>query len=263
MARWAPALLAASAATLSGAAAAGNAPTLAISTTGDIRGSGDTVVVAVSSPSSRVDIDVPEGFGFPRPPIVGGHAFIQFADGSGEARTEVRPIEGAPAAACVAGSHEQVWAAEFLHARVFVFLTGRRMTICPLPERTTRITVASKFWSTPTAAGDYTWTATTADGATATATVRLPVRLTLTRTKRGAKTHLRAQMTANGAPFRAKAIHLLAGGRLVATRRTRSDGTTTFVIQINRRTIVYAQAAIGEEADEPHSVRSNRLTLTR
>jgi len=237
-------------------------PTLAVSTTGDIRGSGDTVVLAVSSPSSRVDIDVPEGYGFPPPPIVGGHAFIRFADGSGDARAVVRPVEGAPAAACAADPHEQVWAAEF-PTRVFVFLNGRRMTICPLPERTTRITVASKYWSTPTAAGDYTWRATTADGATATATVRLPVQLTLTRTKRGAKTHLRARITANGAPVRAKAIHLLAGGRLVATGRTRSDGTTTFVIRINRRTIVYAQAAIGEEADEPHSVRSNRLTLTR
>ncbi len=90
------------------------------------------------------------------------------------------------------------------------------MTICPLPERTTRIIVVSKYWSTRTAAGNYTWKATTADGATATATIRLPVQLTLTRTKRGAKTHLRARMTANGAPVRAKAIHLLAGGRLVA-----------------------------------------------
>jgi hypothetical protein len=262
MARWAPALLAAFAAVLSGGATAGNAPTLAISTTGDIRGSGDTVVVAVSFPSSRVDIDVPEGYAFPRPSSVGGHAFIQFAEGSGDPRAVVRPVEGTPAAACAVGPHEQVWAAEF-SMRVFVFLTGRRMTICPLPERTTRITLASKYWSTPTAAGDYTWKATTADGATATATVPLPVRLTLTRTKRGAKTHLRARMTANRAPVRAKAIYLLAGGRIIATRRTRSDGTTRFVIRINRRTTVYAQAAIGEEADEPHSVRSNALTLTR
>jgi hypothetical protein len=70
-------------------------------------------------------------------------------------------------------------------------------------------------------------------------------------------------MTENGAPLRAKAVHVLAGGRVAATARTRSDGTAMFVIRISRRTIVYAQAAIGEEADEPHSVRSNRLTLTR
>jgi hypothetical protein len=254
-------LLAAFAAVLSGGAGAANGPTLAVSTTGDIRGSGDTVVVAVSSPSSRVNIDVPEGYAFPRPAPLGGHVFIRFADGSGE-RGVVRPVQGAPSAACAAGPFDQVWDTG-LSRSVFVFLTGRRMTICPLTQGTTRITIASKYWSTPTAAGNYAWRVTTGEGATATATVRLPVRLTLARTKRGAKTHLRARMTENGAPVRAKAVHLVAHGGVAASGRTRSDGTAMFVLRISRRTIVYVQAAIGEDTDEPHMVRSNRLTLTR
>ena len=49
---------------LVGGAAGAAAPTLAISATGYL-GFPDTVVIAVSNPSSRLEIRIPDGYGFP------------------------------------------------------------------------------------------------------------------------------------------------------------------------------------------------------
>jgi hypothetical protein len=245
-----------------GAGAAANVPNLWISTTGEVRGDGDTIVIAVSSPSTRVEVDVPAGYDFPHPApgAETGHAFIQLADASGE-RGMVSALQPQTSHACAPSGHDQVWDAGFTAAHVFVFLTGQKMTVCPLPSQTTAIVIASKYWSTPRAPGAYVWRATTADGTQATATIRLPVRLTLVRTRRGPRTRLTARLTENGAPVAAKVVQLVAAGRSTALARTRTDGSVAFALRIRRRTVVYAVAAIGEQTGEPHSVQSNRLVL--
>jgi hypothetical protein len=242
-------------------AAGATAPTLAISATG-VLGDSDTIVIAVSNPSSRVEIEIPEGYAFPQPGPSAGHAFIRFADGSGGGRGVVSVLRTPPAATCARGTPDQVWDAGFDTTRVFVFLAARVMTICPLPAQTTEIVIASKYWSTPREPGAYEWRATTADGASATATIRLPVRLTLAQTARRPKVRLRARLTENGAPLPGALVQLVGGGgRSLTTARTRADGSAAFTLGIRRKTVVYAVTALGADAGEPHTLQSNRLTV--
>ena len=242
---------------LGGAASGADAPSLAISATG-VLGDDDTIVIAVSNPSTRVAIDVPAGYAFPRVPL-GGHAFIEYADGSGE--RGVVDVHARNAEPCAAGEHEQVWELGFSSAHVFVFLADRRMTICPLPSRTTKIVLASKYWTTPHTRGDYAWRATTSGGADATATIRLPVLLTLAQTKRGHAARIRVRLTENGVPVAAKFIQLVVGHRSVATARTRLDGSALFTLHIRRKIVVHAATSLGEQAGEPHTLQSKPLAV--
>jgi len=259
----AAACLVAFAALLGGGAAGATAPTLAISATG-VLGDDDTIVIAVSNPSTRVDIEAPQRYAFPTPAPQAGHAFLSFADGTGAGRGVVSPLASPPATACAGGgAHDQVWDAGFSSVHVFVFVTGRVMTICPLPAQTTEIVIASKYWSTPRSAGAYIWQATTADGAHATATIRLPVRLTLVQTARGRHARLRARLTANGTPVAGHVVQLIVGLRSVAVARTQADGSAVFTLRVRRKTVVHAVIALGAEAGEPHTLASNRLTVRR
>jgi hypothetical protein len=245
---------------LVGGAAGAAAPTLAISATGYL-GFPDTVVIAVSNPSSRLEIHIPDGYGFPQRDDSGGHAVVRFADGSGE-RGRVSVLATHPPNTCASGEATRVWDMGFTRARVFVFLAPGVMTICPLPSETTHIMLASKYWSTPGTAGAYLWRATTADGARAAATVRLPVVLTLAQIARRPRVRVRARLTEDGAPISGKLVVLSTGSqRLLAQTRTRADGTALFALGIRRKVAALATVMIGEQADEPHSVRSARVTL--
>ena len=245
---------------LGGDAVGATAPTLAVSATG-VLGDSDTIVIAITNPSSRVDVEIPQGYAFPQPTPQGGHAFISFSDGTGGGRAEVRPLTNPPATGCAGGSHDQVWEYRFSSADIFVFLLGRVMTICPLPTKTDAITVASKYWSTPRTAGDYTWRATTADGARATATTRLPVRLTLAQTARRPKVRLRARLTENGLPAAGRGIQLVVNGKWAAEARTKLDGNAAFTLRLTRRATAYATTSLGADAGEPHTLQSKRLIV--
>jgi hypothetical protein len=234
-------------------------PTLAISATG-LLGEDDTIVVAVTNPSNRVDVEIPQGYAFPEPAPQGAHAFISFSDGTGGGRAAVAPATP-PTNDCAGGTHKQVWEARFSSADVFVFLSGQVMTICPLPSNTVSITLASKYWSTPRTAGAYTWRATTADGAQATATIRLPVLLKLTQTGRRPKVRLRARLTENALPAVGQTIQLVVPGRSPVGARTNVDGSATFSLRLKRRTTLYATTALGANAGEPHTLQSNRLNV--
>jgi hypothetical protein len=245
---------------LGGKAVGAAAPTLSISATG-VLGDDDTIVVAVTNPSSRVDIEIPQGYAFPEPAPRAGHAFISFSDGTGGGRAVVAPLISAPASDCAGGTHEQVWEARFNSADVFVFISGRVMTICPLPSNTVSIAVASKYWSTPRTAGNYTWRATTGDGSQATATIRLPVRLTLAQIARRPKIRVRARLTENATPAANRSVQLVMAGRSPIGARTNADGNATFTLRLKRRTSVYATTSLGVDAGEPHTLRSNRFIV--
>lgn len=135
------------------------------------------------------------------------------------------------------------------------------MTICPLPPNTVSITVGSKYWSTPRTAGAYTWRATTADGAQALATIRLPVRLKLVQTARRPKVRIRARLTENALPAVGRSIQLVLPGRSPVGARTTRDGSATLSLRLTRRTTVYATTALGADAGEPHTLQSNRLIV--
>ena len=251
------ACLALLAALLGGAASAADAPTLAISATG-VLGDDDTIVIAVSNPSTRVEITVPEGYAFPRPAPTAGHAFIRYAGGTGE-RGVVSVLAAPPQAPCAAGA--QAWNLGFTSANIFAFVSGQVMTICGLPRNTIEIVLASKYWSTPQSAGDYVWLATTADGANARTTIRLPVRLTLAQTKRRPVATLRARLSENGLPIPRKLVQLVVPGRAPLAARTSANGTAHFTLRIRRKTVVYAETSLGEQASEAHTLLSKRLVL--
>lgn len=242
---------------LGGAASGANAPTIAVSATGTL-GVDDTIVIAVSNPSTRVAIEVPEGYAFPRPAPIGGHAFIRYAGGTGE--RGVIAVRKTPAAPCGDGDPQQIWSLGFTSADVVAAVSGTVMTICGLPAHTTEIVVASKYWSTPQAAGVYVWEATTADGAQATTTIRLPVRLTVAQLARR-PVRLRARLTEDDVPIAGKYVHLVVPNRAPLATRTRADGTALFTLRLRRKTTVYAQISLGEQASEAHVLSSNRLTV--
>jgi hypothetical protein len=256
----AAALVVVFAALLVGGGTAATAPTLAISATG-VLGDDDTIVIAVENPSSRVDIEVPAGYAFPQPAPQAGHTFITFADGTGGGRGVVSQLATPPAVSCAGGAHDQVWDAGFSSVRVFIFLAARVMTICPLPRQTSEIVVASKYWSTPRIPGTYVWRATTADGAQATATVRLPVRLALAQIARRPKVRVRARLTENGVPIAGRSVQLVVAGHSPAVVRTRADGSALFTLRIRKETTVYAVTSLGSDAGEPHTLTSHRLTV--
>jgi hypothetical protein len=243
-----------------GDAVGATAPTLAISATG-VLGDSDTIVIAITNPSNRVDIEIPQGYAFPQPAPQGGHAFISFSDGTGGGRATVSALASPPATDCAGGRHDQVWEYRFSAADVVVFLSGRDMTICPLPPNTDAIVVASKYWSTPQTAGAYTWRATTAGGAQASTTIRLPVRLTLAQIARRPKVRLRARLTENGSPVADHTVLLAVSGRSLTEAPTRPDGSVTFTLRLRRRAAAYVTTALGADAREPHTLRSNRITV--
>lgn len=87
---------------LAGDAVAAPAPTLAVSATG-VLGISDTIVIAVTNLSSRVDVEIPPGYAFPGPKPQGGHAFITLGDGTGAGRAVLSPLASPPATDCPAG----------------------------------------------------------------------------------------------------------------------------------------------------------------
>ena len=135
------------------------------------------------------------------------------------------------------------------------------MTICPLPQGTQTVAVASKYWSTPRAAGAYTWRVTTQDGAQATTITRLPVRLTLAQTAHKPTVRLRARLTENGLPVANRPIQLVVNERWSAQSRTKADGSAAFSLRLKRRAAVYVTAALGADAGEKHTVQSARLVV--
>lgn len=135
------------------------------------------------------------------------------------------------------------------------------MTICTLPAGTQAIAVASKYWSTPRTPGAYTWRATTTDGAQATTTTRLPVRLTLSQTARAPRVRLRARLTENGLPAANRAIQLVVNGRWTAQARTDASGTAAFTLRLKRRATAYVTTALGGDAGERHTLQSIRLVV--
>jgi hypothetical protein len=245
---------------LGGDAAGGTELRLAVSATG-VLGVSDTVVIAVTNPSSRVDVEIPAGYAFPAPKPSGGHASITVGEGAGSGRVVLSPLTSPPATDCAGGSHDQIWKYDFASGPVYVFLSGRVMTICPLPANTQAIAVASKYWSTPRTAGAYTWRATTAQGAQATTTTRLPVRLTLSQTARQPKVRLKARLTESGLPAANRAIQLVVNGKWIAQGRTNIRGTATFTLRLKRRTTAYVTTTLGDDAGERHTLQSSRLVV--
>jgi len=101
----------------------------------------------------------------------------------------------------------------------------------------------------------------TAQGAQATTTTRLPVRLTLSQTARRPTVRLRARLTESGLPAANRAIQLVVNGRWVAQRRTNVRGSATFTLRLKRRATAYVTTTLGDDAGERHTLQSSRLVV--
>jgi len=101
-------------------------------------------------------------------------------------------------------------------------------------------------------------------GRAVTATVALPIRLTLSRPLMlGPRAfRVRGRLTENGRGVAGRRLQLIQSpGRAVTFPTTGADGSFSARLTVRRTTTVYAVARIGEETDDSNLVTSNRVRL--